>query len=610
MTGVRAAIDKTKVKVNAQDNRTETPAPPAPPPSPPPIIPSPPIPPTPPISPPPPTPPLRNHDARIGNATTLRKTTFVQTILRPLRALRTGNMSQHPSDEGEIELNTPHSTDESDGRDADRQTTPSTVPRNLFSLRERASRARQSMRQNHLARSETRIEEETTKSVLTYLFENLVTRSPWEITYGLLFTPAHQSYLRDHITNSTSTTADLAAWLRHVHGHEQGQSSLTPLDLLFNIIKSDTIESLKLIDSALSEINHHMLDDAKLEENLPNWRAMIDRFGSELRQTCQSLITFADFLSQATLTSEAATPEAASASTDFLRKDTKLPNVLLRIAVLEKRTLTTYKLLTANVSIVESKRGIAEAESVSRLTELAFLFIPLTFSASIFSMQVKELSGDNISIYAFFILGLILVCILYGIRLLIRSGFVIKTKKLLIDQVRTSNSIPLGAPIPARALLFWMWHRFWLVSVLGALLVAAIAVSLIELWARAINIEFKVILSFLILLNTVVAIRIIARTIYLSIEEHLQFQQEVLKSQEVEEMKIGWFVLLTLLRDMPDQVFRPKFNRLTVIIDLIMVPVIAMWARPLAISIKIVITLCMIFVLVATLAIYGVQEVS
>ena len=542
---------------------------------------------------------------------TSRRATFVQTILRPLRALRTGNSSQHPSNEMGIELNAPHLQSESAERDAEGQLTPSTLPRNLFFWRQQASHIRQSVRKNRLARSETRIEKENTISVLThlsYFFKNLSPRRPQEIAYGLLFAPAHNSYLRDYITNSTSTSADLGMWLHHVHGHEQRQSFLTPLDLLFNIITSDTIESLKLVDSALSEIDHHMLDDAKLEENLPHWRAMIDRFGSELRQTRHSLITFANFLLQANLTSEAAVSEAASASIDISPRDMNLSNVLVQIASLQKRTLTTYKLLTANVSLVESKRGIAEAESVSRLTELAFLFIPLTFSASIFSMQVKELSGANISIYAFFILGFFLVCILYGIRLLIRSGFVIKTKKLYLDQARASASVPLGSSIPARALFLWVWHRFWLILVLGALLIAAIAVSLAELWTREINIELKVIAGLLILLNTLVATRIVARTTLLSIEEHLQFQQEVLKSPVEERMKIGWFVLLALLRDMPDQIFEPKFNRLTAIIDLIMVPIIAMWARPLAISIKIIITLCMISMLLATLVIYSFMD--
>lgn len=75
----------------------------------------------------------------------------------------------------------------------------------------------------------------------------------------------------------------------------------------------------------------------------------------------------------------------------------------------------------ANMSVVESKRGTAEAESVTKLTQLAFLFIPLTFSASIFSMQVKELDASRKSIAAFFILAIIITTASYALRLLIRK---------------------------------------------------------------------------------------------------------------------------------------------------------------------------------------------
>ena len=52
------------------------------------------------------------------------------------------------------------------------------------------------------------------------------------------------------------------------------------------------------------------------------------------------------------------------------------------------------------MSLLESKRDIEEAEGVSRLTELAFFFIPTTFAASLFSMQVWELEESPPPVYA------------------------------------------------------------------------------------------------------------------------------------------------------------------------------------------------------------------
>jgi hypothetical protein len=50
---------------------------------------------------------------------------------------------------------------------------------------------------------------------------------------------------------------------------------------------------------------------------------------------------------------------------------------------------TTINLINTRMSIIESERQSKEAALVARLTELAFFFIPLSFSASLFGMQVK-----------------------------------------------------------------------------------------------------------------------------------------------------------------------------------------------------------------------------
>ncbi|KAB5578903.1 hypothetical protein GE09DRAFT_1215039 [Coniochaeta sp. 2T2.1] len=77
--------------------------------------------------------------------------------------------------------------------------------------------------------------------------------------------------------------------------------------------------------------------------------------------------------------------------------------------------------LRAEMSLLESKRGIEEAESVSRLTELAFIFIPVTFVASLFSMQIKELADEPVPAYAFVIAAVIAVTVSYSLRLVQRS---------------------------------------------------------------------------------------------------------------------------------------------------------------------------------------------
>jgi hypothetical protein len=49
----------------------------------------------------------------------------------------------------------------------------------------------------------------------------------------------------------------------------------------------------------------------------------------------------------------------------------------------------TFNTLRTTLSIYESQQAIAQASAINRLTEMVFIFIPLSFSTSIFGMQMK-----------------------------------------------------------------------------------------------------------------------------------------------------------------------------------------------------------------------------
>jgi len=52
------------------------------------------------------------------------------------------------------------------------------------------------------------------------------------------------------------------------------------------------------------------------------------------------------------------------------------------------RIETAFQALMSTLSILESQRAIAQAQSISKLTQLAFFFIPLSFIATVFGMNV------------------------------------------------------------------------------------------------------------------------------------------------------------------------------------------------------------------------------
>ena len=61
----------------------------------------------------------------------------------------------------------------------------------------------------------------------------------------------------------------------------------------------------------------------------------------------------------------------------------------------ETRRISQQMQLRASLlSIEESKRGIQQSKQVGRLTQLAFVFIPLTFVTGVFGMNITQFGGE------------------------------------------------------------------------------------------------------------------------------------------------------------------------------------------------------------------------
>lgn len=112
----------------------------------------------------------------------------------------------------------------------------------------------------------------------------------------------------------------------------------------------------------------------------------------------------------------------------------------------------------ANMSIVKSKRGVWKAAGVTKLIELTFFFISLTFTASISSIQMKESSVLDIIITVFISPVVVITVLRYALCLLIRSQPFIKRHGWL-REVRADANLPPGAPIPSSTYLLRLWPR-------------------------------------------------------------------------------------------------------------------------------------------------------
>jgi hypothetical protein len=83
--------------------------------------------------------------------------------------------------------------------------------------------------------------------------------------------------------------------------------------------------------------------------------------------------------------------------------------LLKRSKTLAKRCVDGIEAIGSNAQLEEARKAIQEAEQTRRLTLLAFFYLPLTFTTSIFGMNIKELGQGDKSIWIAFVTGLVVL---------------------------------------------------------------------------------------------------------------------------------------------------------------------------------------------------------
>ena len=362
------------------------------------------------------------------------------------------------------------------------------------------------------------------------IFEGLYPRGP-VVDYEFLMDSENIDLLAGYLDRTKATAANLKEWLTHSDGRRSTKVGPTShLEYLFEIIHNDTMNTLRHMEVSLREIGQHILDDSLIQQRLVHWRLLLERFGTELQQLEDSLRRFAIFINASGYPHPVNTesPEEHGSPIERLLEDS-----VAQISFVRQLTTRSHKSLMANMSIVESKRGIAEAESVTKLTELAFFFIPLTFSASIFSMQVKELNASRISIAAFFILAIIITTASYALRLVIRSQKVIRGQRELLKNIRYDAGLAPGTPVPTRFFIAWVSRRIWrrvgLLTIIVTFQVALLVTPVAVLWTRELNHGFKIMLTILLLTFILVASLVTANAMLYIDGRGLHLRRDIFK---------------------------------------------------------------------------------
>ncbi|KAL5432123.1 hypothetical protein PMIN06_012106 [Paraphaeosphaeria minitans] len=156
-----------------------------------------------------------------------------------------------------------------------------------------------------------------------------------------------------------------------------------PFRALLLAIHDDSDSLVNIIRVSLQRIREDTLDEDLIQRRVAFWRELLHRLSSNLDELDKSLRSFVHFMNgRETSAFHTVLPS------EKIAEDTHLA---LR-SCMDPIDKSSHSLL-AELQIIHTRKSIAEAESVSKLTELTFVFIPLSLVASLFSMQINELKG-------------------------------------------------------------------------------------------------------------------------------------------------------------------------------------------------------------------------
>lgn len=423
--------------------------------------------------------------------------------------------------------------------------------------------------------------------------------------------------LEAQLVQTRSTSVEYCE--RITQGQQRLRSTSIPnffslISPLYYIIQSDALSLLKLLHTCLDEINTAILEDSKMEEGLSRWRELLTRSQFELPEfvtSLESLLSFARVINGSQTNSPGPDDNVhnmveTSVIDDFDKLKEQVRTMLARLD-------TASSSLTQNMALLDSRRSIAEAEGIAKLTELAFFFIPLTFAATLFGMEIEQLK-DPAPLSLFVITGLAFVTGSYLIRLMIRSVWLRNLKhaanvSIKIYADRRHLTVQRGN-VPASLFLSWVYyelmhaliygwrHVTWGLPKLAAmiwrtmgfvistlLILALIAAAPIAvLWTRPINHGTKVMITVLVLLIVVPMVVVTHWT-----NTSYKIRQETVRP---------WKDLWRNIRS-----GRSRFAVLLMVLGgltLVIVPLAIIWTRPIAQGIRVGVTVSILFIALGT----------
>jgi CorA-like Mg2+ transporter protein len=437
--------------------------------------------------------------------------------------------------------------------------------------------------------------------------------SRMDFNFGLedaLQSPSLLNRLQNQLLETKSTLGNFNDYLDNGENYRGVPFGI--LNPLFGIIRKDLLEFMKLLHNILDKIGSEILDDMTMEDRLTIWRQIITRAELELPEIRRSMVEFFAFLRPPGHHSAA---PGQNTEDEFLNK--YLQECLASIEGTIQRLKAVSMSLTSNMALLDSRRSIAEAQNVTRLTELAFLFIPLTFAATLLGMQIDQFE-NRVPLSTFVILGVSFTGFSYGVRLAIRSSWLRSIVEMLKESVRIyadSQQQPVQRGyVPTSLFLRWIGNLSWswaksrikgiFLSICAVLLFLRKSLILLMLigfiyvlplallWTRELDYEIQVFftVAFLSFVSMVVFI-----VVWWFAGSVVREALRGLLKKEYEKIRNGRSRIFSLLLWVGSAC-------------IFLVPIVVLWKGHIAYSVKVVFTIALIILIVGALIFYGIYK--
>jgi len=143
--------------------------------------------------------------------------------------------------------------------------------------------------------------------------------------------------------------------------------------LISRVVHDDIAQVMGVMSKSLDQIELSLHDDNKLRDSVGMWRDWLGRWRNMIFHQERALRLMRTYLTNDRY-QKAVNQELASLEGELREGRLRIDNV--------------FQSLMSAMSIVESHKAIQQAEGVSKLTQLAFFFIPLSLVATVFGMNV------------------------------------------------------------------------------------------------------------------------------------------------------------------------------------------------------------------------------